>query len=154
MPVELRVSFTDGPDTTVRFFQSSLDQTVPFSFSHIPANVVFDPNNQIVLKKATTTQVADVAKDLSVPFSFVLEQNFPNPFNPSTLIRFQLPKRMAVELRLYDILGNELGAIVSGIQDAGMHNVVWNAGRYASGTYFCTMKAGSFEETKRLVLLK
>ena len=63
-------------------------------------------------------------------------------------------ERMAVELRLYDILGSDMGTIVSGIQDAGEHSVVWNAGNYASGTYFYTMKAGSFEETKRLVLLK
>ena len=154
MPVELRVSFTKGPDSTVRFFQSSFNQTVSFTFSRIPSNVVFDPNNQIVLKKATTTEVTDVAKDVAAPFSFALEQNFPNPFNPNTLIRYQLPQRMAVELRLYDILGSDMGTIVSGIQDAGVHSVVWNAGNYASGTYFCTMKAGFFEETKRLVLLK
>ena len=154
MPVELRVSFTEGPDSTVQFFQSSFNQTVSFTFSRIPSNVVFDPDNQIVLKKATTTQVTDVPRELSVPISFALEQNFPNPFNPNTLIRYQLPERMAVELRLYDILGSDMGTIVSGIQDAGEHSVVWNAGNYASGTYFYTMKAGSFEETKRLVLLK
>ena len=108
---------------------------------------------------------AELAKPLAsstdnvTPTSFALEQNYPNPFNPSTQITFQLPYSEHVELKVYNSLGREVRRLVSGQYDAGVHSVAWNGtndyGRkVSSGTYFYTIQAGTFNQTKKMQLLK
>jgi hypothetical protein len=93
-----------------------------------------------------------------LPAEFALGQNFPNPFNPETVIPFTLAERSMVTLNVYDILGREVVQLVSGIQDAGMHSVNWNASHLSSGIYFYTLEAVSgnntFRNTRKLVLMK
>ena len=88
--------------------------------------------------------------------SFALYQNFPNPFNPSTMIRFNVSTKEHVSLKLFDVLGREVATLIDGVVDPGEHTVVFNAWDYqiSSGTYFYRMTAGSFSETKRCVLLQ
>jgi aminopeptidase N len=154
MPIELRVSFTSGPDTTVQFTQTVIDQTTAFSFSRVPANVTFDPDNEIVLKQATTNFVTDVRSDAVHPLQFTLEQNYPNPFNPVTMFRYEIPFSSSVDLRVFDLTGREVAVVVSGEQEAGAHVVSWDASAIASGTYFYRLRAGSFEETKKLIVVR
>lgn len=92
--------------------------------------------------------------DAPIPSEFTLEQNFPNPFNPVTSIRFSLPQSGPVSLKIYDILGKEIAAPVDGGMDAGTYTVQWDGSTAASGIYFYRLTAAGFSETKKLVLTK
>jgi hypothetical protein len=83
-----------------------------------------------------------------------LEQNFPNPFNPSSTVRFSVKTEGPVELFITNALGQNVGSLVDGIVAAGTHEVTFNADGLASGTYFYTLKSGNFVETKKMMLLK
>ena len=89
-----------------------------------------------------------------VPFEYALKQNYPNPFNPTTNIQFDLPKDGFVTLKIYDISGREVATLVNEFRNAGSYLAGFNASHLSSGVYFFTIKAGSFEETKRMVLIK
>jgi hypothetical protein len=86
-----------------------------------------------------------VRADRSVPASFALDQNFPNPFNPTTAISYQLSAVSEVRLAVYDLLGREVATLVKGIQQPGPHTAQWNAAGASSGMYICrlTTKTGS-----------
>jgi hypothetical protein len=87
--------------------------------------------------------------------SFKLFQNYPNPFNPSTIIKYSVPKTSLVSIKVYDILGKEVSALVNEEKPVGNYSVQFFANSWdASGVYFCRMQAGSFVETKKLLLLK
>ena len=86
--------------------------------------------------------------------SFTLEQNFPNPFNPHTVISYQLPKGGNVSLKIYDVLGNEVTTLVDEHKPAGSYKVDFNAETVVSGIYFYQLKSSSFVETKKMILLK
>ncbi len=86
--------------------------------------------------------------------SFYLYQNFPNPFNPSTKIRFSIPHSSFVGLKVYDVLGREIAIIVNEEKAAGNYEINFNAHNLSSGVYFYRMQADSFTDTKRLILLR
>jgi hypothetical protein len=88
------------------------------------------------------------------PENFQLYQNYPNPFNPSTIIQYSIPKESFVTLKVYDILGNEITALLNERKSAGNYTVNFNASNLPSGIYFYRMLAGSFVSTKKFVLLK
>jgi len=85
---------------------------------------------------------------------YELEQNYPNPFNPSTTITFTLPEKLLVTLKIYDSLGREVSQLISDEMPPGTYSQQWNAEGMSSGTYFYRLQAGSFIETKKLVILK
>lgn len=89
-----------------------------------------------------------------VPASFRLDQNYPNPFNPVTTISFTLPSKSFVSLKVFDALGKEVSVLVSQELPGGRYSTKWNAGGLPSGVYFYRLQAGSFTETKKLVLLR
>jgi hypothetical protein len=95
-----------------------------------------------------------------VPDAFALSQNFPNPFNPSTTIRYSLPKAERVTLKVYNLLGKEVVTLLDNEQkDAGYHVAIWNgrdaAGKgVGSGVYFVHMRAGNFVQTRKMVLVE
>ncbi|MCF7922097.1 MAG: ice-binding family protein [Candidatus Marinimicrobia bacterium] len=89
-----------------------------------------------------------------VPDGFSLSQNFPNPFNPSTMINYQLPVSSQVTLTITDMLGQELDVLVNDTQSAGSHQIEWNAENYTSGIYFYRLQAGSFASVKQMILIK
>ena len=101
---------------------------------------------------AAATGVQQVST--AVPSSFQLSQNYPNPFNPSTTIFFTIPKRSLVSLNVFDVLGKEVAALVSGEMPTGSYSRTWNAATMPSGVYFYRLQSGSFTETKKLVLIK
>ncbi len=92
--------------------------------------------------------------DKGVAVSFVLSQNYPNPFNPTTTILFALPAWSIVSLKVFDLLGREVSTIVSEELQAGSYTRQWNAANMASGVYFYRLQAGTYSETKKLLLLK
>ena len=85
---------------------------------------------------------------------FRLLGNYPNPFNPTTKIRYQLPVSDQVELSIYNILGQKIITLVSGKQQAGFHEIEWDASGYASGLYFYYLKAGNASTVKKAMLIK
>ncbi|MGA9365298.1 MAG: T9SS type A sorting domain-containing protein [Bacteroidota bacterium] len=108
---------------------------------------------------SVTTFVADVVvsvddQGFSLPKSFELFQNYPNPFNPSTSISYELPMRSHVRLGVFDMLGREVRTLINQIEEPGRRSVNFDAGGLASGVYFYQLRANSFVETKRFMLLK
>jgi len=90
-----------------------------------------------------------------IPKKFFVDQNYPNPFNPTTTIRFGLPQEMTVDLRIYNILGQEVAVLVSNqVMKAGVHEKFFNAARLASGTYIYRLQAGNKVVVKKMMLLK
>lgn len=89
-----------------------------------------------------------------IPTGYALNQNYPNPFNPSTVISYQLPTSTFVRLRIFDLLGTEVALLVNKEQPAGYHKVTFNASNLTSGIYFYRLEAGTYNETKKLMLIK
>ena len=89
-----------------------------------------------------------------LPTEFALQQNFPNPFNPSTLIKYQLPEASHVSLIVYNMIGQQVSTLIDGVEEAGYKSVQWNADVLPSGMYFYKIVAGSFSETRKMVLVK
>jgi len=100
----------------------------------------------------TPTGIADLGQ--SLPTEPFLAQNYPNPFNPATAISYQLPSVTFVTLKVYDMLGKEVATLVEGVQSAGNHMARFDGSAVRSGVYFCRLQAGSFNETKKLILVK
>jgi photosystem II stability/assembly factor-like uncharacterized protein len=92
--------------------------------------------------------------EVGIPSVYSLQQNFPNPFNPSTTIRYSLPQAGMVSLKIYDALGKEVKTLLNEDKEAGYHQITFDAGNLASGIYFYTLKAGNFVSTKKLTLMK
>lgn len=90
----------------------------------------------------------------SIPASFSLGQNYPNPFNPSTTIRYALPQGSTVTVIVYNTLGEKVSTLVQGAQEPGYHDVKFDGTGLASGVYLYRIQAGSFVETKKLMLLR
>jgi ligand-binding sensor domain-containing protein len=89
-----------------------------------------------------------------IPQLFRLEQNFPNPFNPTTSIRYSLPQRSQVTLSMFNTLGQQVATLVNETQEAGYHDVRFDGNGLASGVYFYRIQAGSFVQTKKLLILR
>jgi hypothetical protein len=103
----------------------------------------------------TFTGLTDVEEfPIQIPLAFTLRQNYPNPFNPSTKISFDIPSKSFVTLKIYDLLGREVKTLSSELLSVGNYTRIWNANGFASGIYFYRIQAGSFVETKKLVLIK
>jgi hypothetical protein len=93
-------------------------------------------------------------KNLEAPKSYALYNNYPNPFNPSTTIKYELPKTSEVRLSVFDMLGREVSVLVNERRDAGVHEVRFIASNFSSGVYLYRIRAGEFVQTRKLLLLK
>ena len=89
-----------------------------------------------------------------IPLSYELHQNYPNPFNPSTNIQFDLPNDATVSLKIYDMLGREVATLVNEFRNAGRYIIGFDGSKLSSGVYYYKIKAGNFEQTRRMVLVK
>ncbi|MFC2119853.1 alpha/beta fold hydrolase, partial [Bacteroidota bacterium] len=100
------------------------------------------------------TIVTGIEDDPDILTSFYLSQNFPNPFNPSTVIRYQLPLTGKVTLKLYDVLGTEITTLVNEEKSIGEYELTFYAGNLPSGVYFYQLRTEEFVETKKMILMK
>jgi plastocyanin len=93
-------------------------------------------------------------EDETIVDQFQLEQNYPNPFNPSTRINYSLPGASFINLKVYDILGNEVAVLVDEEKQVGSYQIEFNASDLTGGVYFYQLKTNSFVETKKMILMK
>ena len=92
--------------------------------------------------------------EITQPFAFALSQNYPNPFNPTTSIKYQVESRQYVTLTVYDILGRLVTTLVDGEKAPGSYTATFDGSKLPSGVYFYRLQAGSFTQTRRMVLMK
>ncbi|MBD3289014.1 T9SS type A sorting domain-containing protein, partial [candidate division KSB1 bacterium] len=118
--------------------------------ANILAEGVANVNCPVVIVDMQT----DVESETEVPLSYRLEQNFPNPFNPSTQINFSVASAERVTLKIYNIRGELVAEILNKRLEPGDYSIRWNALNKSSGLYFYTLEAGSFKVTKKMTLLK
>jgi hypothetical protein len=89
-----------------------------------------------------------------MPAAYALNANYPNPFNPATQISFTIPHRNRVRVDIFDLQGKEIVALVDEEKEAGEYALTFDGSRWTSGTYFCRLRAGSFEKTIKMLLLR
>ncbi len=156
------------------FYDGSTAPTAGMEVEHqvdftIPSGVVQDNCHLIAFVQEPTTKeifaAAIVPLDGSVsalpgdhtagtPTQFELLQNFPNPFNPVTTIRFNVPKKSEVTLTVYDAAGKKVRTLVNGFLNAGQHAVRFDGSDLASGVYFYRLSANNFSQTNKMLLIK
>ena len=105
------------------------------------------------------TTVVSVDEFEEIPIQFALEQNYPNPFNPFTTIKFSIPfietgHAPYVQLKVYNVLGTEVATLIHEEKSVGTYEVEFDASNLPSGVYFYRLQAGSFRETKKMLILK
>jgi len=117
-------------------------------------DVAFDGTTTMHGPISVIPQAEEAVEVQTLPMEFALSQNVPNPFNPVTEIRYQLPEASYVELAIYDVLGQKVRVLVDGFVDASYRTMVWDARDVASGIYFVRMEAGDFLEVRKMVLIR
>lgn len=154
MPLEIKIGFSTGSDTLIRFMNDANNQLFVFTFNRQPTSLVFDPDNDIVLKQASLI-LGVSAPGNEIAGDYSLSQNYPNPFNPSTFINYHLKELSSMNLVIYDIYGKSIQTLVSEDQPAGNYEVQFDGSKYPSGVYYYRMKVnGNLIDTKRMVLIK
>jgi len=114
-----------------------------------------EPTVTIPVTLHISDQVSIDGDDVSdLPREFALSQNYPNPFNPQTTVKFALPKDSHVKIEIFDLLGRKVVTLVDEDREAGVHEVIWNSDKTASGIYFYRMEADGFSKTNKMLLLR
>lgn len=95
----------------------------------------------------------------ALPLTFKLHQNYPNPFNPTTTIKFDIPKQSNVQIKIYNMLGQEVITLLNEERTAGFHEVLWNSRNrngipVSSGIYIYRVITGEFVDAKKMILIK
>ncbi|MCU0414745.1 MAG: T9SS type A sorting domain-containing protein [Ignavibacteriaceae bacterium] len=130
--------------------------TMPGSYAN---DIVLGNDNNVYVVGGNTAKinqgaVTSLNDDEATPDVFILEQNYPNPFNPATTISFSIPSSAFTSLKIYDVLGNEVGSLLNDNLIAGYHVVDFKAEGLRSGVYFYKLESGNYVETKKMILLK
>jgi hypothetical protein len=109
--------------------------------------------NLVALAGRTDVLSGASENEAALPTSVALYQNYPNPFNPVTTIRYDLPTRSHMTLTIFNALGQKVVTLVDGEQEAGHHMVHFEAENLSSGVYFCRLQAGTYAQTRKLLLM-
>jgi hypothetical protein len=96
----------------------------------------------------------NAVEEAATPLRFSLEQNFPNPFNPTTVVTYQLPIAAQVRLSIYNLLGQEIAVLVNGQKTPGTHEATFDAANHPSGMYLYRLQAGSYVQTRTMILVR
>ncbi|MCX7874810.1 MAG: DUF1501 domain-containing protein [Melioribacteraceae bacterium] len=153
-----------GANSNLSNLDSNGDIKFLFDYRQIYATILKDhfimPSNEIKGILFNDFSVLPIIKasteisDFSLPDDFMLYQNFPNPFNPITTIKFSLSSPTFATLKVYDILGNEVTTLLNEFKNAGNFSITFDASNLSSGTYFYTLKTKEFTNTKKMILIK
>lgn len=142
-----RIGFVAGSGTTTESRSYSfVDNSLPVgSYSYRLKQIDYDGT----FEYSNTVEVVT-----SIPVQYSLDQHYPNPFNPSTKIRFTIPEASIVSLKVFNAIGEEVATLVNEVYESGTNEIVFNASNLTSGIYFVRMEAGSFVSTRKITLLK
>lgn len=114
-----------------------------------------DNDGQFAYSKTVTVDLTTITSlEDEVVYEFALEQNFPNPFNPSTAIKYSLPNSGLVKIKIYDTLGREISTLVNEVKNTGIHHVIFNGSDLSSGIYFYKLDFNEYMSVKKLILVK
>lgn len=160
-------TLTTGSYLLGRIRFNMLDTTVTTCDTIRYTSVMFDSLTQLTYGSTTTPGWSRTnptppcppitginIKTAEIPKTFRLYVNYPNPFNPATTIRYDIPKQSFVKLTVYDILGREVEVLVNEKKEPGSYDILWNAANYASGAYFYKMETESYTDIKKMILIK
>jgi|WetSurMetagenome_2_1015567.scaffolds.fasta_scaffold01369_4 hypothetical protein len=117
-------------------------------------NLLFSLINLSVEENSIAKDSTIITQNDLIPTEYGLEQNYPNPFNPITLIQFSTVTDEIVNLKVFDILGREVAILVNEVKSPGIYSVSFNGNNLSSGIYFYTLQTGSFNQTRKMLLLK
>jgi hypothetical protein len=109
-----------------------------------------------ILKKQSqdSEEWAEIPDNSNENLTYTMSLNYPNPFNPSTMIGYQLPVNSYVNIRIYDVLGKEIKTLVSEYKSAGSYNVEWRPENIPSGVYFYRIQIGKYNEIRKMIFQK
>lgn len=117
-----------------------------------PTVLMSGSGTQIYTKYTIIDEITPISS--VTPNNFNLYQNFPNPFNPETLIKFDISSNQFIQLKIFDAMGKETETLVNGTLNSGTYQIKWNAGKYSSGVYYCKLIAGDYAATKKMLYIK
>lgn len=152
MPVKIKIKFNSGPDSTITLWNDQQLQDYQVNLSRQVHSITIDPEQWILRTVGTVTDLANNTSGINLFYK--LFDNYPNPFNPTTLIRYQVPEVSKVNLKVYDILGNEIRVLVNEEKPAGNYQIEFDAKELSSGIYFYKLICDQFIETKKMVFIK
>jgi hypothetical protein len=142
-PVDtLRCSFPQGFDSVVVHFDSHPPTCQDWGPIFLADNMRVTPVNATAVSEA------------GPPAMFTLRQNYPNPFNPTTTFTYALPVHGVVDLRVFNLLGEEVALLENSFKEAGSYSVEWDASARPSGVYYYKITAGSSSETRMMLLIR
>jgi len=147
----------DDAWTTIGFVNGSGNSNSPKQYSFIDSNPSGGSKFFYRLKQIDndgTYEYSDEVEVEIIPDEFVLYQNYPNPFNPVTFIKYEIPELSLVTLKVFDVLGSEVAILVNEEKPIGNYEIEFNGTELPSGIYFYRLQAGTFIETKKMVLMK
>jgi hypothetical protein len=143
--------FVAGHGTTLQPHEYSWIDQSPAAYYRLRQ---VDMDGTSHLSDVITFTLTDIEENTISPVTLALDQNYPNPFNPTTMIRYGLPVRTQVTLTIFNTLGQQVAMLVNGDMEAGYHEVLFDGSKLASGVYLYRMQAGSYVETRKLLLVR
>ncbi len=153
IPIEIYVQFAGGTeDTTLRVMNSENLQAFNFSFDKMPTIVLFDKDNEIVLKQASLA--VGINENQIGHQAFNLDQNFPNPASVQTSISYSIPENTLVSLAIYDVTGKKIMDLVNDTQSKGTYVISANVAALPQGIYYYSLDAAGEKSSRRLVVVR
>ena len=140
-------------DTSIRF-AVNLDSNMTYYWHVRAINSLGLSQYSTTSKFSTGTELTSVEGLTNGPRTFALSQNYPNPFNPTTMISYSVPRRSLVDIEVYDALGSKVATLVDSEKSPGRYSIEFNGSELASGVYFITMRAGSYMNTRKMMMIK
>ena len=148
MPLEILVNFKDGTDSIVRVFNSFNGQNFSFEFNKEPDDIIFDPNNDILLKEGTTIVSLDENPGIEKGFSFCAS---PNPFHFNTKLTYEIESPAFVTIELYNNMGVKLKTLIENYQTPGGYSLNLETDRLARGIYYAVLRTPDHIESLKIV---
>jgi hypothetical protein len=156
MPITFKAHFNTGVDSTFVVWHSLQTQQFTLAFNRRPTIVYFDPENDLLKE---VNQYTSVDPEQAIPGNFYLARNYPNPFNPSTTIQYDIASDGMVSLKIYDVLGRHVKTLAEGQAKAGHYQVIWDgfddAGQQvSSGVYLYRIQTSEGTATRKMNLIR